>query len=319
MPAPISPFVSIHGKIFGLGPNGPLFNGRPTYNDEVGVGNTWYVSSAIAAQDGRSPATAMPTLVAATAKASAGDKIVVLEGHTETIAAATVLTAVAGLKIIGLGRGSRRPTFTFSTANTATYSVAVDDVSFTNCLFIANFLSIAAPITLTTAKNFGVFGCEFRCTSTILNFLNIVKSTGAANTVDGLTFVDNIVKNLGVTSNNTTILSANDIDRLTFCRNFLNWAVQNNVAMGIVMTAGVLTNLDCGENRGYRPNTSTTGGSLINMGGTTSSGWVYRNFVQTLTTTSDALTAGSLGLGFFENRVSGVVGLTGFTIPTADS
>jgi hypothetical protein len=54
----------------------------------------------------------------------------------------------------------------------------------------------------------------FRDTSSVLNFLNIVKSTGAANTVDGLTFNDNKVINLGVTSNNTTILTANDIDRL---------------------------------------------------------------------------------------------------------
>lgn len=319
MAGPISPFISIHGKLFGLGPNGPQYNGRPVYNDEVGVVNTWYVSSAIAGLDGRSPSTAVATLAAATAKASAGDKIVILEGHTESITAATTLSTVAGLRIIGLGRGARRPTFTFTTANTAALAITVDDISFTNCLFVANFLSIAACFTLSTAKNFGVFSCEFRDTSSVLNFLNIVKTTGAANTTDGLTFNDNIVINLGVTSNNTTILTANTIDRLTMQRNTMNWAVQNNVAIGVIATAGILTNLDCGFNRAYRPNTTTAGGSLINVGGTTSTGWVYNNYVQTLTTTTDLLFTTTVGLAAFENRVTGVVGATGFVIPAADS
>jgi hypothetical protein len=134
-----------------------------------------------------------------------------------------------------------------------------------------------------------------------------VKSTGAANTVDGLTFNDNVVKNLGVTSNNTTILTANDIDRLTMKRNYL-WAVRNDVAIGVIVTAGVLTNLIAADNFGYRPNTTTAGGSLINVGGTTSTGIVVRNYVQTLTTTTDLLFTTSVGLAAFENRVTGVVG-----------
>jgi hypothetical protein len=82
------------------------------------------------------------------------------------------------------------------------------------------------------------------------------------------------VKNLGVTSNNTTILTANTIDRLTMKGNYLKWAVQNDVAAGIIATAGILTNLICGDNMAYRPNTTTAGGSLINVGGTTSTGIV---------------------------------------------
>jgi hypothetical protein len=156
-------------------------------------------------------------------------------------------------------------------------------------------------------------------TSSVLNFLNIVKSTGAANTADGLTFNDNKVINLGVTSNNTTILTANDIDSLTMQRNYLKWAVQNDKAIGIIVTAGVLTNLICTDNMGYRPNTTTAGGSLITVGGTTSTGIVAYNFVQTLTTTTDLLFTTSVGLAAFENRVTGVVGATGFPIPAVDS
>jgi hypothetical protein len=146
-----------------------------------------------------------------------------------------------------------------------------------------------------------------------------VKSTGAANTVDGLTFTDNVVVNLGVTSNNTTILTANDIDRLHLARNYLKWAVRNDIAIGVIVTAGVLTNLRAFDNVGYRPNTTTAGGSFINVGGTTSTGVVARNYIQTLTTTTDLLFTTTVGLAAFENRVTGVVGATGFVIPAVDS
>jgi hypothetical protein len=252
--------------------------------------------------------------------ANRGDVIVCKPGHAETISTATACSlSIAGVAIVGLGVGSNRPKFTLDTANTATIPVSADNISVQNCQFVANFLSIAACFTLAAAKEFTVENCSFQDTSSVLNFLNIVKSTGAANTVDGLTFNDNRVINLGVTSNNTTILTANDIDRLTMQRNYMKWAVQNDKAIAVIVTAGVLTNLICTDNMGYRPNTTTAGGSLITVGGTTSTGIVARNLVQTLTTTTDLLFTTSVGLAAFENRVTGVVGATGFVIPAVDS
>jgi signal peptidase I len=252
--------------------------------------------------------------------ANRGDIIVIKPGHVETVSTATALALnIAGVAIVGLGAGTNRPKFTLDTANTATIPVSANNISIQNCQFFANFLSIAACFTLTTAKEFAVQNCLFQDTSSVLNFLNIVKSTGAANTVDGLTFSDNVVINLGVTSNNTTILTANDIDRLTMQRNYLKWAVQNDKAIGVIVTAGVLTNLVATDNMGYRPNTTTAGGSFINVGGTTSTGIVARNLIQTLTTTTDLLFTTSVGLGAFDNRVTGVVGASGFLIPAADS
>lgn len=253
-------------------------------------------------------------------KANRGDTIMVKPGHAETISSATALNfSTAGVAIVGLGSGTSAPKFTLDTANTATIPVSADNISIQNIQFFANFLSIAACFTMTTAKQFSVTNCVFKDTSSILNFLNIIKSTGIANTVDGLTFSDNTVINLGVTSNNTTVLSANDIDSFTAQRNYLKWAVQNNVAILAIITAGVLTNLVCTDNLCYRPNTTTAGGSLINVGGTTSTGIVANNKVQTLTTTTDLLITTTVGLAFFDNRVTGVVGASGFLIPTADS
>lgn len=252
--------------------------------------------------------------------ANRGDVIVIKPGHAETISTATACAfATAGVAIIGLGAGSSRPKFTLDTANTATIVVSVDNVSISNCQFVANFLSIAACFTLTTAKEFAAQNCSFTDTSSVLNFLNIIKSTGAANTVDGLTFLDNTVVNLGVTSNNTTILSANDINRLTIGRNYLKWAVQNDKAIAAIISAGVVTNAQIFDNDCYRPNTTTAGGSLITVGGTTSTGVVKNNKVQTLTTTTDLLFTTTVGLAAFNNLVTGVVGASGFLIPAADS
>lgn len=252
--------------------------------------------------------------------ASRGDVIFIKPGHAESVSTATTINFdTAGIAIIGLGSGTNRPTFTFTTANTATIPVSAANISVTNCIFTANFLSIAACFTVASAVEFAVQNCYFNDTSSVLNFLNIVKTTGAANTADGLTFIDNVVVNLGVTSNNTTVLTANTIDRLTMKRNYAKWAVQNDVAIFVIATAGILTNLMFVDNMGYRPNTTTAGGSAINVGGTTSTGIVARNYIQTLTTTTDLLFTTSVGLAAFENRVTGVVGATGFVIPAVDS
>jgi hypothetical protein len=252
--------------------------------------------------------------------ANRGDIIMVKAGHAETVSDATTFAAnIAGVAVVGLGAGNVRPTFTFSTANTATIPVSAANVAFVNCRFVANFLSIAAPFTLSTAKAFTLQNCDFSDSSSVLNFLNIVKSTGAANTIDSISLIDNSWNGLGTTSVNTFLLSANDIDSATLRRNRVKLARTVDAAILAVISAGVVTNLECGDNLAYSGQTATSNGSLINVGGTTSTGWVYRNYVQTLTTTADKLFTTTVGLSAFENRVTGVVGATGFVIPAVDS
>ena len=77
-----------------------------------------------------------------------GDIIFVLPNHAETIANATTLFMdCAGVSIIGLGSGNSRPTFTFTTATTANIPVRSSNMSIQNCLFVANFLSVASAFT----------------------------------------------------------------------------------------------------------------------------------------------------------------------------
>lgn len=59
---------------------------------------------------------------------AAGDVVYVLPGHAETIAAAAGIAAdIAGVRVIGLGTGTARPTFSWSaTASTIAISAAVE-------------------------------------------------------------------------------------------------------------------------------------------------------------------------------------------------
>lgn len=287
-------------------------------------GNYFFVSSVTgsAGNDGTNMSTPYSTIVVALTQcvAANNDVIVALPGHVETLTSATTLAlSKSGVTIQGIGNGAFRPTITLGTANTTTIAVSAANISIDNVVFVANFLSIAACFTLTTAKWFKVTNCEFRDTSTVLNFLNIITVGAGANLTDGLTFNGNVVNNLGVTSNNTTLNIGGTIDRLSTNWNRLNWAVQNDKPCLMDVTTGILTQLDCGYNKAYRPNTTTAGGSLIKLGGVTSTGWVYYNFVQTLTTATDLLFTTTVGLSAFENYVTGAVGASGFIIPARDS
>ena len=92
--------------------------------------------------------------------ASRGDVIFVKPGHAETISTAAILDFdKAGVAVIGLGTGSLRPTFTYTTAITATIDVTAANISIQNCLFVANFLDVSSFFTFTTAKDFAVENC----------------------------------------------------------------------------------------------------------------------------------------------------------------
>ena len=121
---------------------------------------------------------------------TAGDVIYLHPDHAETIASAgAIACATAGVKIIGLGWGSARPTFTFS-ATDSTWTV--------------------------TAA--GVFIKNIRFTSGVAELVNMITVTAADVTLDAIDFVD-----AGATF--TTIqflLTDTNADRLIL-RNISHW------------------------------------------------------------------------------------------------
>lgn len=113
-------------------------------------GDVWYVSStATGAADaggtaGKERIKPLLTLAQAITNAVAGDTIVVLASHTQTISA-TQTISLAGLTIVGEGTGSTRPKFTRGTiaANGQMFDITGAGVTLQNLYF---------PATITTAN-----------------------------------------------------------------------------------------------------------------------------------------------------------------------
>lgn len=107
------------------------------------------------------------TLTAALANvvADRGDLIFLAEGYAETItAAAGGAIAKAGVRIIGLGDGANRPTFTFTTATAASFDITAARVYIYNCIFTCGIDNQTAMVNVNTADvTFDT--CEFNTNS----------------------------------------------------------------------------------------------------------------------------------------------------------
>lgn len=115
-------------------------------------GTIFYVNSNTGSNsyDGVEPGAPKATIVGAISAASAGDTILVAETHAETITAAgTIDVSKAGLKIIGRGMGTRKPTITLGTATTATFKVSAANVFISNLRFVSNIDSLVKFLDLT--------------------------------------------------------------------------------------------------------------------------------------------------------------------------
>lgn len=252
--------------------------------------------------------------------ANKGDIIMVKAGHVEAIANATALACnKAGVAIIGMGRGAMRPTLTFGTAATANIPVSAANVTFDNILFVANFADIASVFTLTTGPEFAVNNCEFRDTSSILNFLTIVTTTVAV-VADGLVFTNNRVSSLGTTAATTMVKIVGTHDRVAINDNLYVGAVLNNTAALLAHAALVVTNLEMARNKVFRLNTDTaTGGILITTTSTTNTGMVYENYIKCADAAGIILVTAGCKYGMFQNLVSGEADTSGFVLPALDT
>jgi hypothetical protein len=321
------PYVSLHGRKVGFNDGGLLFNGRRVgeFPQAHGFGNTYYVDSGVAGTDGTSPETAVGTLEAAINKCTAnqGDLILVLPGHAESITSATALNFdVAGIRIIGLGDGNDRPTFTFTTANTATIPVSAANITIRNCIFVGNFLSIASCFTVAAAPEFWIDQCSFRDTSAILGFLSIVTTTVSVN-ADGFKYTNNDRKSDATTSPGPDIVIAGTMSRLKVNYNkSVHTVASNNVAALVEHGALVMTDAEVIGNYIYSVNTDTaTGAILVKTTATTGSGMIAHNRVRALDVAAAILvTANAVQYGLFDNLYTGETTLaSGFVLPAIAS
>lgn len=115
--------------------------------------------------------------------ANAGDVIVVMQGHAETITGAGGITCdVAGITIVGLGNGSDRPELTFGTSTGASVLITAANVK------ICNIVGITGVDALTNPFHVQAAGCtldiEWQDPSSALQAVRAVLTTAAADNLN---------------------------------------------------------------------------------------------------------------------------------------
>ena len=95
-------------------------------------------------------------------KANRGDVIYVMPGHSETIVEASAIDFdVAGVKIVGLGHGSKMSEIEFNHAS-ATVAIGADNVVIENMRFNASITTVGAAIIVEDGVDYAVIrGCMF--------------------------------------------------------------------------------------------------------------------------------------------------------------
>jgi hypothetical protein len=253
------------------------------------------------------------------ATAGKGDIIVIKAGHAEAVISATALAFnKADITVIGLGKGTSRPTFTFTTANTATIAVSGANFSVENCRFIGNFLSIASCFTVGVAPGFEVLGCFFDDTSATLGFLSILTTTVSVN-ADGLVYSGNYRRSIATTTPGACISILGTITGVTVQNNYeVHTSISNNQAALLKHAALVVNSLLVTDNIIYSINTDTiTGAIVVLTTATTGSGIIARNLVRHIDVAGALVcTLAAVQYGLFENYVQGEsTMLTGVIVP----
>jgi len=157
--------------------------------DEV-PGDVWFVDSnctnaSDASGYGTNPQTPFATLAYAFSSdsVSSGDVVYLMPSHAETIAAAGGMTMdIAGVRVVGLGRGATRPTISWSTA-LSTWLITAASTTVENLICtVSAAVDVAAGITV-TAADCTFQDIEFRESGATLQFVDALKlHTGAART-----------------------------------------------------------------------------------------------------------------------------------------
>lgn len=149
-------------------------------------GNVYFVNSATgsdASGYGRRPDAAFATLAYAFSSdtVTSGDVVYVMPGHAETVNAAGDITMdIAGVRVVGLGRGSSRPTFTYATDTASTWLITAANVRVENVLITCTgTIDVANAITI-TAADVALVDVDVRDSAATSQFADpIIVSTGA--------------------------------------------------------------------------------------------------------------------------------------------
>ena len=300
----------------------------PNTGPNVIPGNVYWVGSAAGANwsagsNGSATAgeyqTPFATLDYAIGRCTADnfDVIYLLPGHAETITSSSTTIDVDGVRIIGLGSGSKRPTFTFSTA-AATINVSGDNCSIENCRHTAAYADVVSAYTV-AGTDFVIKNCLFDESTTDLNWLACISTSATANAADGLTIIGNT--EISVDLSTTAFISIlGNCDRLLIVDNYVQQGATGNVGHFITLSSKVCKALQILSNRLFvTGGTGATVGVFMTGSDNAGTGIVANNYTYSSDATTELFDTATLTFAHFENYYTGTVAKQGYLVPGADS
>lgn len=285
-------------------------------------GNIYFVSSVTGSSvnAGNRPDKPVATVAQAIALCTANndDVIVVLPGHAETVTATSIDLNIAGVRIIGMGKGLKRPTFTYGAA-AATITVSAANCSWENCHHIGNFLDVAAAFTLAAAKDFRLENNTFLDNTASLGFLSVLVTNATNNSADGLTIVGNNWYGLDVSANAFISILANQ-NHAVITDNIVDMAATNDVGHFLTVAAKVVKNIRILRNVCTVVGVTTAAvGVFMTGSSTTNTGVMADNYCSSLDATTELFHTAALGLACFNNRYTGALTAQGYLLPAVDA
>ncbi len=248
--------------------------------------------------------------------ATNGDTIYVMPGHAETVTVTNLVCNKAGVAIIGLGVGSTRPTFTFSTVD-AVITVSAANVLWSNCRFIGNFADIPTAF-VTSAVGTTITDCVFKDNAANTNFLCCVTTGTANNASDGLTFNRNKVMSLPTTDGAVISVLGNLTD-LEMIGNNVSKDATSDAGHMLTFSSKVILNAVITDNTlTMKALASQSTGTFCTGSSTTSSGIIARNLVYQIDTSTALFATTGQKFGYIENYMSGAADKSGSIFPAVD-
>lgn len=249
-----------------------------------------------------------------------GDFVVCLPGHAELVADATTISGalVNGAKVVGVGKGSNRPTFTFS-ATAASIAVSVANVLFTGCLFkLDGINAVVAPLVVTGAD------FSFLCNEVEVSAAAMAPTTALTlgTGADRADISGNVFRGLAASACGNGILVSGAINDARICDNEMVFAATS--ANGLVNVTGAALGLKILRNT--LSNTVATSVAAIAYANVACSGQCANNMLTVLST--GAISPGVTGItvggtnnttGFFQNFTVNDVNKSGVLTPAVDT
>lgn len=251
-------------------------------------------------------------------KASRGDIIMVMPGHSETVITdGGIACDVAGVAIVGLGTGTARAKVVLDTDADAAVTVSAANVSLVNLQFVASFADVKNAIDV-TAANLTLLNCEFSEEGANLNYVDVINASSTTNnTADGL-HVEGCVSTAIDTAIDSFIVSAADIDRLVVRDCMVNHANANALHFVEMLTGKDLTNCWIENNRYHT--LDAAGAVVISIDTTTANtGFVCNNHVSSRDIAGELICTTGTNITFSQNYSTSVLDGSGYLLPAADS